>query len=113
MARTPKTLIGRLRRRMKRLRIQRGLTQEEAASGLGISPYYYRELETGRKKAPSLELLENIQEFYQLEPYELFQDPDEVERALQRLKRTSGQGIEPKIASLPPRRELSERDSKN
>jgi XRE family transcriptional regulator, master regulator for biofilm formation len=45
---------------LKRLRQERGLTQEEVAKGAKVTRFYISQLETGLRKSPSLPVLKRL-----------------------------------------------------
>ena len=71
-------LRERLARNLKRLRRERGWTQETAAERCDISPRYWGKLEQGKATA-SLDTLDKIATGLQLEPEVLLRDPDDSE----------------------------------
>jgi transcriptional regulator with XRE-family HTH domain len=60
-------LLGRL----KALRVERGLTQEEFAEKAGLSYKYYQAVEAGRKKELRLSTLVRLAKAHNLEPWQL------------------------------------------
>lgn len=66
-----KIIVG---RNIKHFRIQRGLSQKEAALLVGITSSYWGYLERG-KKNPSIELIEKIANVLGVEAHLLFIDP--------------------------------------
>lgn len=71
-------LRDRLARNLKRLRRERGWTQETAAERCDISPRYWGKLEQGKATA-SLDTLDKIAAGLRLEPEVLLRDPDDSE----------------------------------
>ena len=57
--------------RLRQLREQTGLTQEEFAEVSGISYKYYQQLEQGRKPEVRLSTVERVAKVYGLEVYEI------------------------------------------
>jgi transcriptional regulator with XRE-family HTH domain len=66
---------------LRRLRLERGLTQEELAFRCGMNVTYLSDLENG-KNNPSLAMLVDLAESLRIHPAELLQDLD-VRRARQ------------------------------
>lgn len=52
-------------------RIEKGLTNAKASTGIGIAPSFLVSLEKG-EKTPSFETIDKICAFYEILPYELF-----------------------------------------
>jgi transcriptional regulator with XRE-family HTH domain len=63
--------LQRLLARLKQLRTQLGLTQEEFADKFGLSYKYYQALEAGRKKDPRLSTLDRLAAVHGLEAWQL------------------------------------------
>ncbi|WP_343226904.1 helix-turn-helix transcriptional regulator [Luteolibacter flavescens] len=63
--------VQNLLKRLKALRVQRGLTQERFAESAGISYKYYQAVEAGRKQDLRLSTLERLAKAHGLEPWEL------------------------------------------
>ena len=63
--------VQRLLRRLKALRVDSGLTQEEFAEKSGISYKYYQAVEAGRKKDLRLSTLDRLASGHGLEPWQL------------------------------------------
>lgn len=63
--------VQRLLGRLKALRIESGLTQEEFAEKSGISYKYYQAVEAGRKKDLRLSTLDRLANGHGLEPWQL------------------------------------------
>jgi transcriptional regulator with XRE-family HTH domain len=63
--------IKRLLARLKQLRLQRGLTQEEFSEQSGISYKYYQAVEAGRKKDLRLSTLDRLAKAHDLESWQL------------------------------------------
>jgi transcriptional regulator with XRE-family HTH domain len=53
-------MVKRLGTVLKKLRIAKGLTQEQLGNKVGVSDAYITMLETGARKNPSLDLLERL-----------------------------------------------------
>lgn len=64
-------VLDRLIERIRRLREQRGLTQEAFAEGAEISYKYYQAIEAGRKADLRLSTLERLARAHGLEVWEL------------------------------------------
>jgi transcriptional regulator with XRE-family HTH domain len=58
-------------KRIKKLRLKHGLTQEEFSERSGIAYKYYQHLEAGRKADLRLSTLERIAATYSIEVYQL------------------------------------------
>ena len=63
--------VQRLLGRLKALRVESGLTQEEFAEKSGISYKYYQAVEAGRKKDLRLSTLDRLARAHGLEPWQL------------------------------------------
>jgi transcriptional regulator with XRE-family HTH domain len=63
--------VQRLLRRLKALRVERGLTQEEFAEKAGLSYKYYQAVEAGRKMNLRLSTLERLAKGHGMEPWQL------------------------------------------
>ena len=63
--------VQRLLRRLKALRVERGLTQEEFAENAGLSYKYYQAVEAGRKKDLRLSTLVRLAKAHSLEAWQL------------------------------------------
>jgi transcriptional regulator with XRE-family HTH domain len=63
--------VQRLLGRLKALRVESGLTQEQFAEKSGISYKYYQAVEAGRKKDLRLSTLERLAKGHGLEPWQL------------------------------------------
>ena len=63
--------VQRLLGRLKALRVESGLTQEEFAEKSGISYKYYQAVEAGRKKDLRLSTLDRLAKAHGLEPWQL------------------------------------------
>ncbi|MFT3991955.1 MAG: helix-turn-helix transcriptional regulator [Luteolibacter sp.] len=61
----------RLLRRLKALRVERGLTQEAFSEQSGISYKYYQAVEAGRKRDLRLSTLERLAKAHGLEVWQL------------------------------------------
>ena len=66
-------LVG---KNVKKLRTERGLTQEELANGAGVSPSYLRDIEHG-KANPTVTIVEKISCQLQVLPARMFQTEEE------------------------------------
>ncbi len=64
--------VQRLLERLRELREQRGLTQEEFSEASGISYKYYQAVEGGRKRDLRLSTLERLAKAHGLELWQLF-----------------------------------------
>ena len=60
-----------LGKRIKSLRKKAGLTQEELANAINISPHFLSRIENGKEK-PSLDTIEKIAETLDVSVYDLF-----------------------------------------
>jgi len=65
-------LIDRLIERIRELREQRGLTQEEFAEEAAISYKYYQAIEAGRKRDLRVSTLERLAKAHRMGVWELF-----------------------------------------
>ncbi len=63
--------VQRLLGRLKALRLERGLTQEQFAEQSGISYKYYQAVEAGRKRDLRLSTLDRLAEAHGLEAWQL------------------------------------------
>lgn len=63
--------VQRLLSRLKALRVERGLTQEEYAEKAGLSYKYYQAVEAGRKNNLRLSTLERLAKGHGMEPWQL------------------------------------------
>ena len=63
--------LKRLLARLKQLRMQLGLTQEEFATKFSLSYKYYQAVEAGRKKDPRLSTLERLASIHKMEAWQL------------------------------------------
>lgn len=63
--------VLRLLGRLKALRVERGLTQEQFAEQSGISYKYYQAVEAGRKRDLRLSTLERLAKAHKLEVWQL------------------------------------------
>ena len=68
--------VQRLPGRLKALRVERGLTQEEFAEKAGISYKYYQAVEAGRKQDLRLSTLVRLATGHGLEPWQLLLPED-------------------------------------
>lgn len=90
-----KSLVQHLVRRLRQLRANKGLTQEQFAERSGISYKYYQAVETGRKAELRLSTLERLARAHGLEVWQLLGPEEPPGRPMQRQgKRRSS----PKIA---------------
>jgi len=62
-------------KRLKQLRAQKGLTQEELAEAVGVSTDFISLMERGQR-APSFENLERLAEVFEVKVSELFEFPE-------------------------------------
>ena len=62
--------------RMRRMRAEKGVTQKEMASALGVSPAYLSALEHGRRGTPSWPLIQKIVGYFNV----IWDDAEELER---------------------------------
>lgn len=62
------------RKNIKKIRLQKGLTQEMLGELSGIAPDYLSEIERG-KKNPSIKTIDAIITALNIEPHELFLKP--------------------------------------
>jgi len=69
------TSIDRLLKKLKALRSEHGLTQEEFAERAGLSYKYYQLVETGRKRELRLSTVDRLAAAYGMEGWQLLQ-PD-------------------------------------
>jgi transcriptional regulator with XRE-family HTH domain len=69
------TLRFRFGRRLRQIRRQKDLTQEQLAEAVGISVEFLSNMERGIN-APSFETLEKLTQVLQVPPEELFKFPD-------------------------------------
>ena len=65
------TTIEKLGKRLKELRTQQGLTQEEFGVIAGFSQKHYQQIESGNKKQIWLETVERLAAAYSLEAWQL------------------------------------------
>lgn len=65
------SLLSFLSTRLRRLRMERELSQEEFAEKAGISYKFYQAIESGRKKQIWLETVERLAAAHGLEPWQL------------------------------------------
>ena len=63
-------------KRLKRLREERGLTQEEFAESAGISYKYYQAVEAGRKRNLRLSTLDRLANAHGIETWHLLTDKE-------------------------------------
>jgi transcriptional regulator with XRE-family HTH domain len=61
---------------MRRMRGEKGVTQKEMASALGVSPAYLSALEHGRRGTPSWPLIQKIVGYFNV----IWDDAEELER---------------------------------
>lgn len=64
-------ILPQLIRRLKQLRKDAGLTQEQFAERAGMSYKYYQQVEAGRKRDLRLSTVERLARAHRLEPSEL------------------------------------------
>lgn len=69
--------VQNLLKRLKTLRVERGLTQEQFAEASGISYKYYQAVEAGRKQDLRLSTLERFAKAHSMEPWELLRPREE------------------------------------
>lgn len=72
------SLLSFLSTRLRRLRMERELSQEEFAEKAGISYKFYQAIESGRKKQIWLETVERLAAAHGLEPWQLLA-PEELQ----------------------------------
>lgn len=58
--------------KMKIRRVELGMKQKEVAALAGITPQYLRNIEAGRAKNPSIEVMKKLSEILDSSPNELF-----------------------------------------
>ena len=58
--------------KMKIRRVELGLKQKEVAALAGITPQYLRNIEAGKAKNPSIEVMKKLSEILNTSPNELF-----------------------------------------
>ena len=63
--------VEKLLRRLRDLRVQAGLTQEQFAESSGISYKYYQAIEAGRKRDLRLSTVIRLARAHGIEPWEL------------------------------------------
>lgn len=80
--------VQRLLGRLKALRLERGLTQEQFAEKSGISYKYYQAVEAGRKRDLRLSTLDRLATAHGLEPWQLLLPGGGAESAKVRSSRT-------------------------
>lgn len=93
-------LQQRLGRNLRRLRVQRQLSQEELAELLNVHRTYVGGLERGERN-PSLRVVERLAEELDIEPLELLQDGDMAVRPMLRAAATGAPDGVPDARSLP------------
>jgi len=64
-------ILEQLAQRLRELRIQQGLTQEQFSAMAGISYKFYQQIESGRKKQIWLSTVEKLADAYGLEVWEI------------------------------------------
>ena len=62
--------------RMRELRIAKGVTQREMASGIGVSPAYLSALEHGKRGTPSWQFLQRVIGYFNI----IWDDAEELQR---------------------------------
>lgn len=67
--------------RVRRERLERGLTLEEVADQAGVSKSTLRQVETG-KFVPYLRIRKHLAQYYKVKESELFKDIDSAQRFL-------------------------------
>lgn len=70
--------VERLLKRLRALRIERGLTQEQFAEESGMSYKYYQAVEAGRKRDLRLSTLERLAQAHGMQVWELMQPGGEA-----------------------------------
>lgn len=65
------TTLNKLGKRLKELRTEHNLTQEEFGAIAGFSQKYYQQIESGNKKQIWLETVERLAAAYHLEAWQL------------------------------------------
>ena len=79
--------VQNLLKRLKTLRVERGLTQEQFAEASGISYKYYQAVEAGRKQDLRLSTLERLAKAHDMEPWELLRPGEEGPTARRKPKK--------------------------
>ncbi len=69
-------------RRLRKIRLERGLTQEQVASKAHMGEKHYQKLELGMEKNPELETLNKLAEALEVPVYALLYDLEELATAL-------------------------------
>jgi transcriptional regulator with XRE-family HTH domain len=90
--------VQRLLSRLKALRVERGLTQEEFAEKAGLSYKYYQAVEAGRKMNLRLSTLERLVKGHGMEAWQLLL-PGETKTAKVRSVKTAKKKPLPKKTS--------------
>ena len=86
---TSMTTIKKLAKRLKELRLQHDLTQEEFGVIAGFSQKYYQQIESGNKKQIWLETVERLAAAYGLEAWELLSPIFPIKTKLAKKPKTS------------------------
>jgi transcriptional regulator with XRE-family HTH domain len=89
-----------LGRNLRRLRVERQLSQEELAELLRVHRTYVGGLERGERN-PSLRVIERLAEELHIEPLDLLQDGDTAARPMLRAAASGEPGSVPDARSLP------------
>lgn len=90
--------VQRLLERLKALRVERGLTQEEFAEQAGLSYKYYQAVEAGRKQNLRISTLDRLAMGHGLEAWQLLL-PGETKPAR---KATRARSAQPTDKKSPP-----------
>lgn len=90
-----------LGRNLRRLRLQRDLSQEAFADLLHVHRTYIGGLERGERN-PSLRVVERLAERLDIEPLELLQDGDRAVRPVLRAAADGKAGDAPDARAVPP-----------
>ncbi|MFT3852128.1 MAG: helix-turn-helix transcriptional regulator [Ilumatobacteraceae bacterium] len=96
-------LQRRLGGNLRRLRLQRALSQEHFAELLNVHRTYIGALERGERN-PSLRVVERLADELQIEPLTLLQEVDESTETTSLRAAATGTGKLPDARSLPARR---------
>ncbi len=86
---TSMTTIKKLSKRLKELRVQHGLTQEEFGAIAGFSQKYYQQIESGNKKQIWLETVERLAAAYGLDAWQLLSPTFPAKTKLAKKPKTS------------------------
>ena len=81
-------LFKQILKRLKQLRKEQGLTQEQFAENTGISYKYYQAVEAGRKRDLRLSTLERLAKAYGIEAWQLLSPDSTKVRAKKAIKQT-------------------------